>query len=190
MQYAITKYPAEPFTPPTPDTDFSSYPPALQGIWNANPSQGTHDILYWVNKSNPHVPRTNSPWSDSQFARWEYPVQLWAAQSGTPFVQGAIYDNSVSVTPVAQPSSFKITIPQRGAIVNTGNPLYASVSVPSKNSITKVSYYLDNMNVGSAGAAPYVVPISLTSRGPASLRAVATQSDGSILEDTVQFTVQ
>jgi membrane peptidoglycan carboxypeptidase len=191
MQYAITKYPAEPFTPPAPETDFASLPAALQGKWNASPSQGIHEILFWVDKANPRIPRTNSPWTDPQFARWEYPVQLWASQSGTQFVQNAIYDSSVAAPAHAAPSiPFAITNPQNGAIVSSNNALNISVSVPSASTISKVTYYLDTVNAGSSSVPPYTVPVALTSRGPASLRAVATKADGSIWEDTVSFTVQ
>ena len=83
-EYAIEKYPSEPFAPPAPDPELDSLPPVLRGSWNGNPAEGVHDILYWVNKDNPRSGRPVNPWSDPQFAAWEYPVQLWAAVNALP----------------------------------------------------------------------------------------------------------
>ncbi len=41
-----------------------------------------HEILNWVDKSNPNGPIPAYPGSDSQYDRWEYPVRVWAAQNG------------------------------------------------------------------------------------------------------------
>jgi membrane peptidoglycan carboxypeptidase len=80
VAYAIQKYPADPFPPPAPDPSYDSLPPVLKGDWNTNPSQGVHDILYWVQKDNPRAGPPANPWGDVQAAYWDYPVQLWAAQ--------------------------------------------------------------------------------------------------------------
>jgi membrane peptidoglycan carboxypeptidase len=68
MQYALTKYPQEFFTPPQPIPD--SLPGALRGL----SSDGTsyHDILYWVNKDDPRGGGTSR--GDGQFPYWEYPI--------------------------------------------------------------------------------------------------------------------
>ncbi|MFA7309869.1 MAG: transglycosylase domain-containing protein, partial [Candidatus Paceibacterota bacterium] len=84
MAYAIEKYPSADFVPPAPDPERDSLPPVLTGNWNSNPSQGIHDILYWVKKDDPRSGPPSNPYADSQFAYWEYPVQLWASGQAAP----------------------------------------------------------------------------------------------------------
>lgn len=79
MVYAMEKYPSGDFVPPAPDASENT-PPILRGEWNGSPSQGVHDILFWVRKDNPRAGAPLNPWSDPQTAYWEYPVRLWAAQ--------------------------------------------------------------------------------------------------------------
>ncbi|MDB5195154.1 MAG: putative penicillin-binding protein [Parcubacteria group bacterium] len=85
MAVALAKYPVSYFTQPPaiPDTA----PAALRGSYVG--ATGVHDILYWVDKDDPQGPPPTNPWSDPQFARWEYPVQSWnggnaAAPTTTP----------------------------------------------------------------------------------------------------------
>jgi len=77
MQYALTKFPQEFFTPPPaiPDT----VPGVLRGLY----SDGTafHSILYWVNKDNP-LSGGNS-FNDPQFPYWEYPINNFLATGST-----------------------------------------------------------------------------------------------------------
>ncbi len=80
MRYALTKFPAEPFaraeTTPAPK-------PVLNGIWQIPGQDGLiHDILYWVNKTDPLGPGNSI--GDGQYKYWEYPVQAWVGQHGVP----------------------------------------------------------------------------------------------------------
>lgn len=108
MQYALTKFPNEPF-PEAEGTTNDSDKPVLRGIWqgsditkvdmagNPVPTNYTgptknkiavsvHSILYWIDTDNPRGPRPGNPGNDPQFARWEWGVRTWAAQNG--FVDG------------------------------------------------------------------------------------------------------
>jgi len=84
MRYALTKFPTEPFaraevTAPTK--------PVLNGIWQTPGQDGLiHDILYWVQKTNPQGDGNSI--GDSQYKYWEYPVQAWVATNGVPGIQG------------------------------------------------------------------------------------------------------
>ncbi|MES2225490.1 MAG: PBP1A family penicillin-binding protein [Patescibacteria group bacterium] len=79
MQYAITKYPQEFFTPPEPIPD--SVPGALRGLYSDGTSY--HDILYWVNRDNPRVPGNSM--NDGQFPYWEYPLSGgWGSGAAAP----------------------------------------------------------------------------------------------------------
>lgn len=110
MQYALSKYPNDPFPEPQSlesDTD----KPVLRGIWQGGDATkvdaltlqpvppdftgptreritaAVHDILYWVDKNNPRGPQPANPAVDPQFSHWEYGVRLWAAKNG--FADGA-----------------------------------------------------------------------------------------------------
>ena len=77
MQYALTKFPQEFFTPPPAIPD--SVPGVLRGLY----SDGTafHSILYWVNKDTP-LSGGNS-FSDPQFPYWEYPINNFLTTGST-----------------------------------------------------------------------------------------------------------
>ncbi len=104
MQYALTKYPEQPFPELEPVADETTKP-VIRGIWQGsdpvlvdmsnnlvNPeytgqtryrvTSNVHSILYWVDKSNPSGPPPANPNSDPQFSRWEYGVRRWAEQNG------------------------------------------------------------------------------------------------------------
>ena len=83
MQVALAKYPVEYFgVPPTiPDTD----PPVLRGIYQVPLADGSiaiHELLYWVQKTNPLAGAPSNPANDPQYAYWEYPLQQWLAGAG------------------------------------------------------------------------------------------------------------
>ncbi|HWP61720.1 MAG TPA: PBP1A family penicillin-binding protein [Candidatus Paceibacterota bacterium] len=82
MSYALSKYsaPSDDFPAPAPDPSYDSLPPVLQGNWNGDPSLGVHDILYWVQKTNPRAGPPGNPYNDVQTAYWDYPVQQWMLQ--------------------------------------------------------------------------------------------------------------
>ncbi len=108
MQYALTKYPEQPF----PDyTKPATTKPVLSGIWqgfdpiitdiNGNPvsqdytgqtrtkiTSNVHSILYSVNKSDPLGPPPTNPANDPQFERWEYGVRRWAQANG--YIDGTV----------------------------------------------------------------------------------------------------
>lgn len=82
MAYALQKTPRESFS----RGEYASSPkPALGGAWQTPGSDGVvHEILYWVDHSDPTGPPPQNPNNDSQYLRWEIPVQAWIAQHGVP----------------------------------------------------------------------------------------------------------
>jgi 1A family penicillin-binding protein len=90
MQYALAKTPAQAFT----RSDSPSVPqkPVLRGIWQGNDThsqngvefvtQSIHEILQWVDKSNPTGPTPVDPAQDSQYEYWDFPVRQWAQKNG------------------------------------------------------------------------------------------------------------
>ncbi|MEK7201580.1 MAG: penicillin-binding transpeptidase domain-containing protein, partial [Patescibacteria group bacterium] len=85
MQVAIDKLPKEYFNDP-PAIPNSAHA-ALRGVSKITLPDGSttaHSLLYWVNKDNPQGPPPFNPYSDPQFAHWEYPIQIWLAGSLPP----------------------------------------------------------------------------------------------------------
>lgn len=176
FELALEKYPADDFLAPAPDPEYDSLPSVLRGNWNTDPSQGLHDILYWVNKDSP---RSGTPdFSDSQFSRWEYAVSLWAAQSF-----------GSSTTPTPSGSGFLISSPAQGAELAFTTPFDASVSFQAEIGVRSVTYFLNGTFVGVSAQPPYVIAVQPIAPGPQTLRAVADTQLGQV-ENQITFTVQ
>ncbi|MEK7132457.1 MAG: PBP1A family penicillin-binding protein [Patescibacteria group bacterium] len=186
--YAIEKYSSGAFPPQAPETELDSLPPVLRGSWNSNPSEGIHDILYWTEKGSPRGGRPANPNNDPQFARWEYPVQIWAQGNPEKLLQSA---------PRPSPSSgaagagkvFTITSPQSGTTVSSFVPLVISVFAPRPENVSRVSYYLNNIRIGVGTPPAFSISITPPTRGPVTLRAVAESASGNE-EKTINFTIQ
>ena len=78
MRYALSRLPQEPFARAELPV---ATKPVLNGVWQVPGGDGLiHDILYWVNKTNPQGEGNSI--GDSQYRYWEYPVQAWVASNG------------------------------------------------------------------------------------------------------------
>ncbi len=175
---ALEKYPSDDFVPPAPEPDLASLPPTLRGEWNANPSGGVHDILHWVNKANPRGGAPTTPWTDSQYAHWEFPVQLWA--------QGQNFNGTQPTTTPGSVAGFHILAPQQGALLVSGVPIAVVAQHATPQTVQSVSYTLNGMAIGSSNQPPYSVIFTPIMRGPATLHAIAQTSGG---VETAQITV-
>lgn len=81
MEYAVGKLPNQSFT--RTETDISGLKPVLRGQWSIPGSDGViHDILYWVDKTNPLGPAPANPANDPQYSYWDIPVRNWTANHG------------------------------------------------------------------------------------------------------------
>ena len=92
MQVALQEVPIETFPSPAPVDPNSK--PVIRGIVTGyndgtNAPQNIHDILYYVDKSNPTGPAPSNPYNDPQFNLWDFPVKQWVANNFT-----AAADNS------------------------------------------------------------------------------------------------
>lgn len=191
MNYALEKYPASPFTPPAPDTERDTVPQVLNGNWNSDPAQGVHSILYWVNKDNPRSGRPSNPASDSQFAYWEYPIQLWAAGQNLPStIPGGFPGAPGPVDGGPQPQSLKILTPQQGSFVQPNTQMAVTSYHPTPQEVSKVTYYLNGIVIGSASQPPYAISFVPSSRGPSVLSAIASMNNGTQESTSITFTLQ
>lgn len=190
MVYALAKYPGGDFTPPSPEATSETLPGVLTGDWNSNPSLGVHDILYWVNKSDPRSGPPTNPSSDSQFYYWEYPVQLWAQTNAGAVGEGGIPILEIPGTPPQNTTtSFIITSPAVGTFVNWEQPFTITVSYPSTLDIQSITYSMNGVEVDTVSAPPFSLTVRPTGHGPTILRAVAHTATGNV-EATQAISVQ
>jgi len=184
MEYALSKYPSDDFTPPAPDPDYQSLPPVLKGEWNSNPALGVHDILYWIQKSNPRSGTGNSQ-GDSQAPYWDYAVQLWAqgraASSTSP--------NTMPGGGTSNPG-FSFASPPAGSEIPRNTPFQVFVKFPADVGITNVSYYLNDKFVGVSSQPPYTVAVEWPDSGPALLYAIAETNSGQKVEAMVSVVIK
>ena len=188
MAYALSKYSSssDTFPPPAPET--ANLPPVLQGNWDTDPSQGIHDVLYWVQKNDPLAgpPTTEDP----EEPYWDYPVQIWAAANGYGSSATSTPGSSPTSTPAeAPPSDLQIISPQAGATVPNGVPITLEAEEPSQP-VADIVYYLNDIDVGQSENSPYTVSVIPSSQGPTQLRAVAQLINGTVEEASETFTVQ
>jgi 1A family penicillin-binding protein len=172
MDIALEKYPPDEFPAPSPDPERDNLPPVLRGEWNTNPSQGLHDILFWVNKDDPRNGQPN--FNDSQLNNWDYAVSIWSQQTvGSSTSSGG--------------NGFTITSPQAGSQVSSSEPFDASVSFDASLGFRSVTYYLNGQFVGVSALPPYVIAIQPRGSGAQTLRAVAETNNGEI-QTQITFT--
>ena len=190
MLEALEKYSSSSDTFPaaSPDANAGSLPPALTGNWNTDPTQGVHDILYWVNKNDPHTLRPGNPSGDVQSAYWDYPVAIWAGQN--PQLVTPVQTPTTPAQPVNAPEAgFHITSPQAGASTPFGVTMTFAASTGGTVPVSSISYYVNGRLIGTVGA-PYSLPYNPDVRGTATLKAVATHPNGTSEEQNLTFTVQ
>ncbi len=196
MVKALSKYSSQSdaFVAPAPETNPDALPPVLRGQWDADPTLGAHDILYWVKKDNPRA-GTGGSLSDSQFAYWDYPVQLWAQSNGT--FTGITGSSTIPGTPIPGETPVPINTPPAITIVNPtpgtnipwGPAFNVSISYPSDMQISQVTYFLNGSLASVATQAPFSTLLNPAGHGVQTVRAVATTPAGNF-EKSVTFTVQ
>ena len=183
MKEAIVKFPPKDFTPPKPLDQ--SITPILRGIWNSS-QEGVHSILYWVDKKNPLLGKPSNPQKDSQFFLWEYPVLLWASNSG-------IVNTPISTTsPVDSPiitNTFSISNPSPNNVVKKDIPFTITVSIDRPERFQNVSYYINDTHIGTASQFPFSLTFIPTTLGQSTLKAVGGGVNEARISE-VQFTVQ
>ncbi len=168
------------------ETDVSSLPPVLRGIWQGNKTyfvdklsgkrateftppefkeeralQDVHSLLYWVDKNNPRVPRMTPPETDSQFPYWEYAVRKWADEQG---LKTQIETDLPSATDDIHKPEFSpvVTVqnPIAGSLVHKTEKVILSATASSRFPIAQVQFFLNNTFVGSSTKAPWQVSLS------------------------------
>lgn len=170
----------EPFEAPAIDPNRASLKPVLRGVWQGGDSYtidtvsgklataqtpketrkeivtpDVHDILYWVDKSDPLGPKPTNPYNDGQFKNWETSVQNWWAThagnygltAGGPAPIG--YDD---VHTTANKPRISIITPNTGVTLSKTNPISVNVTSQGNFPLTKFDVFLNDSYVGSANA--------------------------------------
>lgn len=185
MHQALAVIPDERFIPPTP-ADPATLKPIMRGIWQGGQTytidtvsgrlatpltppesrkevavQSVHDILYWVDKSDPLGPPPADPTNDPQFSHWEAPVRLWAQKNG-------YLDQNASVIPTdtdnvhTQANAFTISLgnidPAKAYAL--GDSISAFVSSGGRYPLTKATLYVNDSFVATLDRQPFIFRFS------------------------------
>jgi 1A family penicillin-binding protein len=173
MQYALTKYPETPFEQPVPE-DQSTLKPILRGVWAGNetvkidkvtglrataatPPEATvekvitdvHDILYWVNKSDPRGPVPSNPSSDPQFHLWEPSVQTWWANHAADYPNVTTADIPAGTDNPAADNSSPLTLSGLPETMNMTDNAEVTVSTTGQYPLTSVDVLIDNSYIAT-----------------------------------------
>lgn len=170
----FARYPAEYFNK-APEEDLLSIKPILRGNFHGGDSYivdkttgqpatdntppenkiesvitNVHDILYWVDKSNPRGPKPTNPYNDPQFRNWETAVRnWWIGQGGAyqaPLVGGDTQQQTQTqnnTTPIV----FSITKPQINQSFDSNQPM--TIEIQTQTPLKKWDILLNGVYVGS-----------------------------------------
>lgn len=176
MQKAIAKYPASSFIDPESINPESKL--VIKGIWE-NPL-GVHEILHWVNPSDPLGPFPSNPARDSQYLLWEEPVQKWLSSD-------SFKTNNTSEI------SLKIVNPEKGKIYPKNSKIYVAASLTG-STIESGKVYLNSSYIGDidpiGGVYPFVPEEEKkTKSGKNIIEIKVIDSNGDTYKDSVLFLV-
>ena len=178
MEAALKNYPNETFDPPVVNPNYDSLPPILRGYWEGGKSftvdtvsgklatadtpkstqkeyivTDVHDILYWVNKTDPLSGPPADPESDPLFNNFETAVQNWWAANSSKYP---------SVTAAQEPTGYDdvhtssaapvitITAPADSQSFDQNASVIVSVTSTGQYPLAKMDVFLNNSYVGTA----------------------------------------
>lgn len=148
-----------------------------------------HELLQYVDKTNPTGPEPADPTADPQYSAWEAPVQQWAQKQGyLTDVPPTEIDTTYST---ADQPSINWTSLQDGATI-TSLPITLSSQASGPHGVAKVTYLLNNQIIGTATQAPYTfafTPNTTVQNGTYTLSARATDSLGDEQQNDITVTI-
>lgn len=124
-----------------------------------------HDILFYVDKSNPLGPAPDRPQDDPQFANWEKAVSDWASQNGykneappAEYCEVKIYEKpSVSIVSPAAGE----TIKPAATDGSSGFNLKIEAAVSASAGIKQANFFFDGNLAGNRSAPPWFINFPL-----------------------------
>ncbi|MFA7252392.1 MAG: PBP1A family penicillin-binding protein [Candidatus Paceibacterota bacterium] len=215
MNEALKTLPKEYFTEPEPTP--KEIKPVFRGIWQGynyftidtvsgklatdlTPPEtqkevyetNVHEILYWVNKSDPHGEIPQNPANDPQFKYWEYPVEQWLKTQYLPSPVKPTDRDDVHTN--SKKPKIKIISPNTDERYAPDQKITIQTSLQSSYPVSKMDFYINENYLGSSSLAPFLFSfmpneISAVSRGKNTLKIVATDSAYNRSEEEIEFTV-
>ncbi|MFH0804668.1 MAG: transglycosylase domain-containing protein [Patescibacteria group bacterium] len=145
-----------------------------------------HDILFYVDKSDPNGAVPKNPTGDPEFTRWEEPVLAWAKMNGYVDTKPAM--ESCDTRAAKNLPQVAITFPTADTTVTT-TTFTAAVTAAGPRTVTSVTYLLDGQVIGSAVAAPFTLVYDATAlpSGFHDLTAQASDDIGNSGTTTITF---
>jgi 1A family penicillin-binding protein len=175
MEKAIARFPFPPFQSFVKNDD--ALPATSSVAIYFDPPTGVHEISYWMHKGASVVDGVPNLYDDPQIARWGYPVALWAVNQASSMIASEIGSSSTLAFGIGGPDGVPLrmsfTTPADGSRVRVNQPFIAEISHSEMASVLSVSYYLNDVFVGSSHVAPFSLSVTTEKRGTAILRAVA-----------------
>lgn len=114
-------------------------PEDIERIVTSTPNE-VHNILHWINKSDPLGPYPSNPYSDPQYPLWEASVQNWLGNQNFNFNNNSNSSNNSN-------NEISITSPVDGNFYNRDSIIYVTVSFSKQIKESTVS--LDDQTLGS-----------------------------------------
>lgn len=166
---------------PSPQPLLSTIKPVLRGIWYGGETYAVdkvsgklatqftppelienrvtpnaHEILYWVNKSDPTGPAPINPYNDPQFLLWEIPTQIWIAQNGLPAQAWNIIPEGFDDihNPELAPQ-IMIIEPNATTTYDRTQKLVIDTNIISAFPVERVDFFVNGVFLGSTHSLPY-----------------------------------
>lgn len=208
MSQALAKEPIQTFTPPEPRTINK---PMLNGqiggeiveIDRATGLRATdltppsfrltktyhqyHTILHYVTPGDPLGPAPTNPENDPQYPLWEAAVRRWAQEQGLQD-EAPPQDYDYLHIESNRPQIY-FTNPTPNQTI-TQNPLNLSVVASAPRGVSRITYFLDNQEIGTVHQPPWNLSFPITtewSNGFHTLTAVAYDDIDNSNQTTVNF---
>ncbi len=174
MNEVLPKYPTSSFEEPV--VEYDGLKPVLRGEWrggtvyvidtvsgklatNYTPKETQkelvtgeiHDILYWVDKSDPRGPIPSNPSNDSQFENWETAVKNWFAQN-PPSTEGLLFGTPpTEYDDVHIPENFpevEIVSPDKNIEHSKNKNITIKINVDGNYPYQKARFFLNDSYIG------------------------------------------
>ena len=117
-----------------------------------------HDILFYVDRSNPQGPVPKNPESDPQFKKWDEAVEKWYKKEDKKMMSAPTKECEKDDFDSYKPS-IEITTPS--SVDSSTLPL--EVKIDASYGVKKVTYFVDGDSVDSSSSKPYKGSYSLPS---------------------------